>query len=240
MKKLREFVKNSRYNYLALRYLIKQEINYKTDLSIWKKFWCLSHGFTSEKYALYDLDENDYKLYLSDFQRHKTSQINGAYSLIINDKNLFTKVFQSEDINAQIYGTIKNGEILLDKEEKTIKEFKSFLISKEKIIIKKHQCDGGKGIYRLSYSKDHVLLNDELIELDELSKFIKTLKHHLIVEHLSQAEYSNEIYSGTINSIRIITMRDRETDHVFIPIAVHKFGSEKTKPVDNVWKGGMT
>src|SRR5699024_5080801 len=52
--------------------------------------------------------------------------------------------------------------------------------------------------------------------------------------------YSNNIYSGTINTIRILTMRDPDTREALIATAVHLCGREKTKPVHHVWKGGIT
>ncbi|MDN6160762.1 MAG: hypothetical protein L0I85_06245, partial [Staphylococcus equorum] len=49
-----------------------------------------------------------------------------------------------------------------------------------------------------------------------------------------------KIFPGTINTIRILVMRDPSTKQPFIATAVHKFGSKKTEPVDNVSNGGMT
>lgn len=229
-----------KYNYIAIRYLIAEEKNCKSNIGLLKKIWCLLHGFSSSKYEIYDFKKNNYKLYLSDFKRKKTARINGSYSLIIDDKSLFNKLFEADNVTATNYGRVKNGDIIIDNRECPFNDFINFIKTKDKLIIKRFKGGGGKEIYRLSYYNENTYLNDSIISYQELDTFIKTLSDHLIMEHLSQLDYSNDIYPETINSIRIITMIDPETNNPFIPIAVHKFGSEKTKPVDNVWNGGMT
>ena len=108
------------------------------------------------------------------------------------------------------------------------------------IIIKKMVGGGGKGIFKISHLNNDMYMDDEKVSYEKFESFISSLERHIIQQYIIQASYSNNIYSGTINTIRILTMRDPDTKEAFIATAVHKFGSEKTKPVDNVWKGGMT
>src|SRR5699024_12444283 len=87
------FLKNTLNNYVAFKYLLTQEREGRSTISLGKRFWCLLHGFSSAKYILYNFKHNNHKLYLSDYQRRKTVKINGPYSLIINDKYLFGELF---------------------------------------------------------------------------------------------------------------------------------------------------
>lgn len=237
---LGKFIRKMEHNYFALKYLFNLEKKCSSKLSLLKKIWCLFHGFSSEKYILYEMTKNNYRLYLSDFQRHKTSHINGRYSIILDDKNIFTKLLEKENVTAKVFGEILGGKLYLNQKEVSLNELKELIILNSKIIIKKRAGGGGKGIYKLHFESENIHLNDQPVSNEELSKFIDKLDNYIIVEHLNQADYANNIYSGTINTIRIITMKDPETGEIFIPIAVHKFGSEKTKPADNVWRGGMT
>lgn len=237
---IRKLAKGFRLNFSSLRYLINQERNSKSNLGLLKKVRYLRHGFSSSKYELYDFKKNNHQLYLSDFQRYKTKLINGQYSLIIDDKNLFSKLFNEYNVTTEVFGEVQNGKIMINERRASVDEFVRLLIGKHKIIIKKYRGGGGKGVYKVSSEKGSIYLDDKLISKEELVVFLNGLSNHLITEHLEQAEYSNAIYPGTINSIRILTMQNPITGEVFIPIAVHKFGSEATKPVDNVWKGGMT
>lgn len=238
MERLVKFFKNISNKYKAFKYLLAQEKESKADLKYIKKVWCLFHGFSSAKYELYNFKENNYKLYLSDYQRRKTVKINGPYSLIINDKYLFGELFN--DLTATIFGRVKKGNIYFDGKESNLSSLLTLVSNKKEIIVKKFRGGGGKGIYRLSYADEKYYLDDQFIREKEIQNFITGLSDHLIMEHLNQLDYSNTIYSGTINSIRMLTMMDPTTNEPFIALAVHKFGSEKTKPADNVWKGGMT
>lgn len=240
MDKLKIILKGIKYNIIALKYLIKEERISSSREKLMAKLWCLLHGFTSSKYELYNFKSDNYKLYLSDFARRKTERINGKYALIINDKNIFTKIFQNDKLVAQIFGEIKNGNIIMNNIVKSFDDFYNLLKVNKSLFIKKQSGGGGKGIFKLSIEDEVIYLNNKEIDIADCKNFINSLSKHLIVEELTQAEYSQKIYSGTINSIRVITMRDPKTNDVFIPIAVHKFGSDLTKPVDNVWKGGMT
>lgn len=240
IRSLFKMLKKAMFNFIAVKYLMSEELKSKSNVNVFKKIWCLINGFSSSKYEIYNLKKNNYKWYLSDFARRKTAKINGSYSLIINDKRLFDKIFTIGNLTARIYGEIKNGDIILENKKRSFNHLIAKITKHSSLIIKKLQGGGGKGIYRVSCKEKTLYLDDTPITRKKFKEFTETLSNHLIMENLTQASYSNEIYSGTINSIRIITMIDPTTNEPFIPIAVHKFGSEKTKPVDNVWKGGMT
>ena len=235
-----KYIKRFWYNYLATRYLLAQERSYKSKAGIYIKIKCITRGFSSEKYDLYNLSVNGFNDYLSDFKRFKTVLINRPYQIVLNDKNVFSKILAVDHITPEIYGKLKDGRIYLEHEEVTLDTLKAFLKEKKKVIIKKYDGGGGKGVYRVVYSLEKFNVNNDLLSWEEFINYIKNLDNYLIMEHLEQARYANTIYSGTINCIRIITMKDPETGEIFIPIAVHKFGSKKTEPADNVWRGGLT
>src|SRR5699024_8270978 len=122
-------------DYSSLRYLINQEKGSKANISSFKKIWCLLRGFSSAKYELYNFYENNYKDYLSDFNRQRTAKINGSYSLIINDKKLFSRVFNENNMTAKVYGAIRNGQIWLNNNKVSFEAFLEFLSEKKLIII---------------------------------------------------------------------------------------------------------
>src|SRR5699024_1094334 len=108
------------------------------------------------------------------------------------------------------------------------------------LMIKKIHGGGGKGVYKVSYANNKIYLNNKEISGIDLTSFIKNIEDSIISEYLRQADYASEIYPGTVNTIRMLTMKDPKTDEAFFAAAVHKFGSKKTEPADNVWKGGLT
>lgn len=240
MGKISRSVKRLRNNVIAIRYVINEEKSYNSSLSFPNKLNCLINGFSSEKYMLYNFSKNSHANYLSDYKRHKTQVINGAYSIVLNDKMLFDKVLADHTVTPKIFGKIKNGTIYLNNTMANICSLMDLLKTEQVLIIKKHNGGGGKGIYRVQYKDDMLVVNNNEISIDEFTNMIVDFEDYMISEHVKQADYSNRIYPGTINTIRVITMRDPETSEIFIPIAVHKFGSKKTEPADNVWRGGLT
>lgn len=227
-------------NYVALMYLLDEQRDADVKLSFFKRIKYLFKGFSSEKYFIYNFKKNNHKNYLSDFHRRKTSIINGKYSLIINDKILFEKLLHEKNITPKNYGTIKKGQITLFSNKLTSIKLYDFIKENEQIIFKKNFGGGGKGIYKVSIRENNIEINDKIYTPDEFDRFISGLKDYIIQEHIVQANYSNKIYNGAINSIRIVVMRDPKSNEPFIATAVHKFGSDKTKPADNVRLGGMT
>jgi hypothetical protein len=75
--------------------------------------------------------------------------------------------------------------------------------------------------------------------LVDINHLIRNLDGYLIVERIKQAGYSSNIYPKTTNTIRILTMWDYETNRPFIAAAMHRFGTDRSFPVDNVQQGGL-
>ena len=229
------------FKFLALEYLLSSHRKVKKQVGLRKRILCLLRGFSAEKYDLYQMKNNDYKLYLSDYQRRKTAIINGRYSIILSDKTLFSKLFEKDNLTAETYGTINRGVILINDKAVSFIEFIDLIKDKKKLILKIFNGGGGKNIHRLNFVEETFFLNGNQIEKRDLKAFIGNLDNlYLINEHLEQADYAKEIYPNTVNSIRILTMIEPNTNKVIIPVAVHKFGSDKTGHADNVWRGGMT
>ncbi|MGF3215085.1 sugar-transfer associated ATP-grasp domain-containing protein [Facklamia sp. P12945] len=240
MGKISRSIRNLRNNMLALRYVLKEEKSYNSDLAFLKKIKILFKGFSSEKYYLYNFSENNPSYYLSDFKRHLTRTINGPYSIILDDKILFDKVLSDEKITPKTYGKIYYGDIYLGENRSNLESLISLIKKEKTIIIKKQSGGGGKNIFRIQYINNCLIVNNKFYTKEDLNDLIKFFENYIISEYLKQADYSDKIYPGTINTIRVITMRDSKSGEVFIPIAVHKFGSKNTEPADNVWRGGLT
>ena len=56
---------------------------------------------------------------------------------------------------------------------------------------------------------------------------------------MKQHAYSDAIYDKTVNTIRLITLRDIETHQFKIFFAVQRIGTVATIPVDNGSRGGL-
>src|SRR5699024_181264 len=239
---MKKTIKNLFTHFVAFRYLLYLEKGHNQYVPLIKRIKYLSKGFSSDKIDLYNLKANNYKNYLPDYHRRKTFQINGQYAVTLKDKNVFERLLKNSNMNIAIrkFSYIQNGNIHLNYKKENLDSLIGIIKQQKQLIIKKISGGGGKGVYILSYNNGVISLNEEELLMNELKEFVFRLDHYLIQEYISSADYSNRIYEGTINSIRILVMRGVKNNEPFIATAVHKFGSENTKPVDNVWNGGMT
>lgn len=58
------------------------------------------------------------------------------------------------------------------------------------------------------------------------------------MDFVSQAEYAATIYPDATNSIRIITAQRKNGDYEVL-LAFHRFGTDQSRPVDNISSGGL-
>lgn len=221
------------------RYIFKQESMNDKNLPIKTVNHLNAMGFTSEKFNLYNFFENNPSKYLNDYQRYKSKYINGKQEVLLGNKMTTTKYLQNYNALPKVYGEINKG-ISLNKKIVTLNEFLEFLKEKESLMIKEVYGGGGKGIYRVDYKEGQFYLDDKPVTAEGISKLISTLDRYYISEVIKQADYAHNIYPGSVNTIRVLMMRDPDTRQFFIATAVHKFGSSTTGTADNVWRGGLT
>lgn len=239
VKKLEDLFKKFYLNLKALKYLLTIEINNKVKISFWNRIKALRHGFASCRYELYNFDQHNIRDFVSDFADWKTSAINDPYIIVTKDKSLFKHLLKTYEITPKNYGFIKNKEIIFQNKVITSEALIKIIEDKQSLIFKSNQGSGGAGIFRIDFINNLYFVNKKLITKEALLKLIMTLDDHIISESLVPIQFAEEIFPDTINTIRIITMRDPITSEVFIPFAIHKFGSVSSIPVDNFAKGGI-
>ncbi|WP_042683469.1 sugar-transfer associated ATP-grasp domain-containing protein [Anaerosalibacter massiliensis] len=239
-------------NWLYRRYLLLrsrvaifvEDMQSRTKIPFVTRIKCLFKGFLSKSYYLYDLKNNNFKDYVSDYERKKTRFINEEDARVLNNKIIFDNMVGNCVDTPTIYSIILNGkiypyseELVIDSSEALIEEIKK----KGRIVLKPYAgTDGGRGIYICTFTNNNIYFNDTNMNKEEIHSLINKLNKYIITEYVEQHEYSSKIFPHSVNTIRIITMRDPYTQEVFIPIAVHRFGTSRTKNVDNWDRGGLS
>lgn len=198
------------------------------------------NGFTPEQYILYGFDKgNNPKDYINEIERWNTREVNGYYKNVLDDKLLFYEMFHKYiDIPQNLFW-IKNRKILdMNGNLLTKEQIAKIIKNTEIIFIKPVIGGGGRGVYKVSY-KENFLLNNKQIEFEELLEYMKQENDVVATEGIEQYGYANKIYPNSVNTIRILTTYNLETNNVSIPEALHRFGTEQTQPVDNASVGGL-
>lgn len=224
--------------------IVVEDMQSNTEISLITRMKCLSKGFLSRSYFLYDLENKNYKYYLSDYERKKTRFINEEDAIILNNKIIFDSMARDRIKTPTIYSIILNGKIYPYYNKVKINNSDELIdqIKKEgKIVLKPYiGADGGEGIYICEYIDGNLLFNGNRVEKLDIDKIINKLNKYIVTEYIEQHEYSSTIFPDSVNTIRIITMEDPNTQEVFMPIAIHRIGTSGTKNVDNWDKGGLS
>lgn len=227
--------------------LLEKELHspLKIPLKMRLKMWRM--GFLSESYVVYGLDRNNPKEYLTDAQRFlRTTRINGEFALGLDNKVFFSRLFPSWRSRTVLdYYMIKRGVVFQLAPEAPgggadgVCELLQF---KRKLILKPYHSGGGKDIRLLEWDEESggFKINGVVHDRESFKGFLTKANGSLICEFVEQAEYSKRIFPGSVNTIRILTMWDDEIGEPFIAIAVHRFGSKATAPVDNWTQGGIS
>lgn len=229
---------------VLFKVFIPKERKTAAAIGFWKKIGMWRRGFLSNKYILYQLDRNNSRDYLSDYERTlKTYRINRQYREILDDKLFFSLLVRKfGDYAPEVYGVIARGRVhLIDPQKKQSEtDFLEFLREKDRVVLKPQRGGGGRGIRIVAFEKGNIVENGKPAPAEQFLARLKELDFHLICEYICQHSYASTIFPLTPNTIRIVTMWDDELDRPFIAAAVHRFGCASTVPVDNFTQGGAS
>lgn len=235
MKKIIKKMKDFRIWYITMF----KEHNH-TKLNLHNKIRSIKYGFPSDLYKMYNLEKVDPNLYINEYVRMKTREIDGEYKVIMDNKLLFEKFFcQYVSIPASII-IICNE--LYDNKGNIINEdtIDKVLIDNKYIIKPASGTGGGTGVDLIKKIKNGTyLFNNQEMNCKEFYKSLLQYKNYIITEFVTQHEYSDKINPYSTNTIRIITLKDPKTNKFIIPNAIHRFGSKKSGVVDNASAGGF-
>lgn len=228
-------------NNLRIRFSVFRKKPEYFKVSFLKSMKMRLKGFTPDHYYLYDFKHNNPKDYLTEVDRWKTRRVNDKYNVLLDDSLAFYHLFKSHVKTPKIFGWINKGKIYDIDFGKILNLDDLFQIIKEnkKLIFKPNSSGGGSGVFVLEYiTEDAFLYSNLKINKENLEKKIIKLNNYIISEYLDPKVYSNQIYDKNINTIRIVTIIN-EDGKAIIPVAMHRFGTEETIPVDNVCSGGI-
>ena len=174
------------------------------------------------------MDYFEFEFYLLNNKERKTyitSYINNSIIKKYNDKEEMKK-FDNKITFDGIYKNYLKRDYI-DLSGATCDDFKSFLDKYSKIICKPVDGTGGKGI--------RVINLDDNIDKEKLYYDLKDNNLILVEEYLDQHKEMDELYNGSINTLRVISFLDNNGVHVLK--VVLKIGNGGV--VDNFSSGGM-
>ena len=228
---------------------VRQDFFSNKDCSFSKKMWAYKHGFLSYRLDQYGITEENWEEYISDFEYKWLRHINPYYKTWLEDKitvkyiaNRYNQYFPE-----YYYHVIcKNGEMniipLMDCPMGYGPELASIInLVKEKKVMafKPDEGSHGNGFFRCDYKDGEFYINyEKATEQDVIDRLSQNDTAYIITEYIQMHPQLKEIYSGSVNTIRMIVFK-KDGVHPEIGNAYMRIGTSKTGAIDNMAAGGM-
>jgi hypothetical protein len=203
----------------------------------------LRRDFFSNKVLYYNFDKYDSSLYVNDAQMNRTRTINGKYGDVLDSKIAFERILPPEALTPENYAWLHAGRLkaLSDRWCGTsLDDLTSKLDEHGKLVIKPARGIGGRGIFIIEMQGNSINVNNKIMSLGEARAQLFGLNDYIVTEFVQQGEFPSSIFPGAVNTIRLLTMSDPDTEEPFIAAAAHRFGSHVSAPVDNLHAGGLS
>ena len=138
------------------------------------------------------------------------------------------KLFDNKVLFFEHFGEF-TGRGFLNLEGKTAADLEAFCKGKDVVFAKQTETFGGQGITREPVSPE--------TDYKELYNRLMENKQYLIEDAIVQHSKMNELYSGSVNTLRMVTLVDNDNVPHFM-YALIRMGQKGAK-VDNISSGGM-
>jgi hypothetical protein len=243
---IKQTIDRLRNIYRFLR-LVRQFFKKEIELHGWRitpqRMKYIRLGFHSDKKHLYEHGENGLPLpaYLTDFERLRTKSINSRYKDALDNKILFTQVFESLFKCPRNYGFLESSGRYMPMEPSTRKLRGRGLRGVVEAIptpfvLKLIGGGGGKDVFIVQRETSKLLINGRESSLEDLDARIDGRKF-LVMEFIEQGEYAGKLYPGSVNTVRVVTALDEHGP--WIVFAIQRIGRTESAPTDNFNQGGI-
>ncbi len=214
----------------------KPGLPWKQRLRAWKS------GFSSKSWILYNLAENDPDLYLPDLPvALKSYKINGFFNPIIGNKLVLSRLLAAHRIpHPDVVSIILEGQLIEDdaRFDPDLPQALSRTLDRyPRQVFRPTWSGSGQGVFFLSRDDDGLKLNGKEVTPQEVCALLSRLDRYLSTEFKEQGAYARNIYPGSTNTLRILSLWDVKSGDPFIAAVSHRFGSVRSGPLDN-WHQG--
>ena len=209
-------------------YLLEKEYRDRT-VSLPTLVWLWTNGFYSWHKNLFQLNRKNIHRYLSPKAHRSLHPLNAVYSKLIDNKAFLPLIVEHVP---SVYIVFVDG---LERYRMGISqgdlysELDNFVTKRGEIAIKPLCESGGCGFQLIPYGSYRDVLQTKTRKRESFIIQEKVIQHH----------YANTIYPGSVNTIRMVLYRDVHDRTIKLAGASHRFGTNQSKPVDNLSRGGM-
>lgn len=230
------------------------------NLPLETKIWAVEHGFMPSRVLLYDLNQSNYKQYISDIDYIRIHPLNNHFAFWINDKitlkNAYAHPIKSIS-NANIYYNLmpeyylyieNDGHFsyLIDSPDEILHDenYLLHLLKNKKILaMKPSNGGGGFGFVKLEYIEGEIFWNNEIINENQLKEKQLNLKGYIVTEYLKQHKDFDKVCDTSACTLRVIVVKNLDNNfdggNLDIVASYARFGTKLSQGACNMHAGAV-
>lgn len=213
-----------------------------------RRLWLWRHGFTSPCWKLYDFDAHGPAAYLGERQRIRLyRRLNGNHRYLLDDKlSQYWMMADYPEHRPEAYGFLDRGRVhgvagtTFDGDPTPVSEWLPGTVREHgKVVLKQVRGLGGSEVLVCEYD-DGFVLDGEAVTEAEMCETLADRSGYVATEYVRQHGYADDLYPHAANTVRLLTVWDDEAGDLHTPIAIHRIGTERSRPIDNWSAGGLS
>ena len=199
-------------------------------------------GFSLTESKLLSLGKgNDFRDYISTWEAYQPRLLNNDYFCISDDKYLFSLVFRRFIDTPKTVCLIQKGKMIpLEKDLTDVDGLIRWIREHDGCVIKDRCGCDGFDVFVISLENGGMSYRNEALSKDDLVRIINKMPNGIIQERARQGEYAASFYRGSVNTLRIVSIRPEGGTRHEIVGALQRIGTDASAPVDNFSQGGLT
>lgn len=234
---------------LQLRCLVRYyraiawELKSRTGLPWRQRFKAWSRGFSSHAWQLYDLEHGDPDLYLPDIRSQRTMyKVNGFFNPILGNKLVLSRLLDAlQAPHPEVVSILLDGQLLepgAPPDPNLPRALSRTLERHPRQVFRPTWAGSGQGVFFLNREDDGLRLNGRSVTPGEACTLLSRLDRYMSTRFQEQAAYSRNIYPGSTNTLRIVTLWDAASRNAVLAAVSHRFGLARSGLLDR-FHGGL-
>lgn len=226
--------------FLPKRFVFCYSRHSSFGLSLVKKIKAAIYGFTSDEWVIFELDKNNRKEYLSEYDRYIFRQKALSYRIVFDNKLLFYNVMKGLAPLNKLYAYKAYGRYVSCESGFEYERIIDRIKDNGKIVYKPtFEGGGGKNFVIIEYEQDlnKFTMNRIDCTVSDIENLLCKTDNYILEEYCRQSDFENLLFPDTVNTLRIITVED---EGAYKPVVImQRIGSVKNACADNASLGGL-
>ncbi len=194
-------------------------------------------GFTPDEYVIYELDKNNPEDYISEWERQCFRNKAIDYRVLLDNKIVFYFLIKNFAPVNKIFAYKVSGTYIALDDDFIIENVSNAILKNQRLVYKKINSGGGDGFYLIEIRNEKVYINRNECSLNDVQQLIEE-DNYLIEEFCEQSEFENNLWPYSVNTIRIITVKN-SSGEIIATNAFQRMGLQEGSCVDNACAGGI-